>query len=92
MTDQAARFDLKLIIARYPTAASAIRRLALADTNFRSICEDFLVALAALQRLRSLPDGENRPETHDYLAAVHGLDKEIRLALEEDGALPGSEH
>lgn len=83
MTDRTPHLDLNPIIARFPTAARAIRRLALSDPAFRSICEDHSLASATLERFRQLSEHSERPEVAEYRGLVEGLQDEIRRYLED---------
>ena len=78
MTDLgAARSDLAQVLGRFPQAAPLIRRLALADQSFRSLCEDYTLARDTLARFQAMPDAQQRPEIAEYLPVIAEIESEI---------------
>lgn len=65
------------VLERFPKDAALVRRLFLSDTEFQSICEDYVVALDALAHFRERPDADRRPEVAEYEALIEELEKEI---------------
>ncbi|HWK63374.1 MAG TPA: hypothetical protein VNS34_00425 [Rhizobiaceae bacterium] len=79
--DEPARLDLKQIIERFPGKGSLIRRLALKDEAFRTICEEYTLARASLSWFEARPDASERPEIPDYKSVIAALEDEIQEFL-----------
>jgi hypothetical protein len=91
MTDRhAATADLALVVGRFPESAPLIRRLFLADTVFRGVCEDYVLARNNLIRFQNLPDAPQRPEIAEYQFLIADLESEI-AALIRQAAGPATE-
>jgi hypothetical protein len=61
--------------------AEAVRRLYLRDEQFRSICEDLLLAQTSLLRFESRPDAETRVKIKDFRNVLQELKAELRTYL-----------
>jgi hypothetical protein len=61
--------------------AEEVSRLALRSEAFRTICEDYGMALEALEllELRNLPQDVGR--VHEYRVLIQDLEKELQYAL-----------
>ena len=77
----AARTGLAEAIARFPDQAPLLRRLALKDQAFRSLCEDYALALASLARFEARSDAAKRPEIADYQMVIAELESEVARFL-----------
>lgn len=77
---------LSQVIARFPAHARTARLLLLASPAFRSICEDYALALDGLARFERLGGSDGRPEIADYRAAIAGLEAEIATLLQGPAA------
>ena len=60
------------------------RRLFLKDHGFRSVCEDYALAVETLARFESLPDAEYRTEIPEYRRLIRELEMEILSFLEDE--------
>ena len=80
-----AQTGLAQAVARFPEAAAALRRLALADPAFREICEEYALAQQSLARFEARPDAAERPEIGDYRTVIAELESEIDRFLKEAG-------
>lgn len=69
------------VIERFPERVQTVRLLYLRDERFRAICEDFTLAISALQRFEQRPDASLRPEVDDYRTLVRELEEELRVHL-----------
>ena len=72
-------------VARFPEAATALRRLALTDPAFREICEEYALAERSLAGFEARPDAAERPEIDDYRTVIAELENEIDRLLKEAG-------
>lgn len=72
---------VELVVERFPERMDLIRRLYLRDERFRSICEDFSLSIASLQRFEGRPDAHLRPEVDDYRSMLRELEAEPRTYL-----------
>lgn len=64
-------------IRRFPDWSLEIRRLALSDASFRSLCDDFGDAEEALARWRQAPADDGAVRTTEYATLVEELAAEI---------------
>lgn len=71
-------------VARFPEHAAALRRLVLADPEFRGLCEDYALAQESLSRFEARPDADERPEVGDYRGLIAELEREIGRFLRQD--------
>ena len=69
------------VLERFPDQAAVIRRRMIADPLFRTICDDYAAAVAALHRFESLPSVVGERRRAEYQVLVLGLEREIRQAL-----------
>jgi len=69
----------------FPDRAEDVRRLYLRDEQFRSICEDLLLAQASLQRFESRADAETREEIEDFRNVLQELKGELHAYLIASG-------
>jgi len=65
----------------FPDRAEEVSRLALRSEAFRTICEDYGMAVEALELLevRKLPQDVGK--IHEYRGLIQDLEKELRYAL-----------
>jgi hypothetical protein len=77
---------LRQVIERFPEHARAARLLLLASPAFRSVCEDYALALDGLARFERLDGAGGRAEIADYRAAIAGLEAEITMLLQGPAA------
>lgn len=75
---------MKVVFDRFPRFVPAIRRLFLKDHGFRSICEDYALAVESLARFEGLPDAEYRTEIPEYRSVIRELELEILSSLENE--------
>jgi hypothetical protein len=70
----------------YPNWAEEITRLALRSEAFRTMCEDYGMAVEALELLehRNLPQDAHKMQ--EYRALVHELENELKSELLAAGA------
>jgi hypothetical protein len=78
-----AQTRLARAVARFPEHAIALRRLVLADPEFRGLCEDYALAQESLARFEARPDAAERPEVPDYRRLIAELEREIGRFLGE---------
>jgi hypothetical protein len=76
-----ARSGIAHAVARFPDAAAELRRLAIAEPEFRNLCEEYGLAHESLARFEALPDAAERPEVLDYRSIIDELEKEITCFL-----------
>jgi hypothetical protein len=67
---------LAALLRRFPDRELAIRRLHRSDSRFRSVCDDYEEAAAALRRWEGTRSGW-APETADYRRLCADLEAEI---------------
>ena len=79
------QMGLARAVARFPEAATALRRLALTDPAFREICEEYALAQQSLAGFEARLDAAERPEIADYRTVIVELENEIYRFLEEAG-------
>ncbi len=68
-------------IARFPDQTAHLRRLAIRDQSFRSLCEDYALAKASLAGFEARSDAAERPEIADYRVVIGELESEIARFL-----------
>lgn len=74
--------DLTQVLERFCGDATLIRRLAVVDDTFWSICEDYALARKTLAQLeKSEPREKHGVEIAEYVALVADLEREIVEAL-----------
>lgn len=85
MTDpEGSRLDLTQVLELFPDHAARIRRLAVVDETFSSICEDYALAKATLAHLEAFEATDQRAaEIADYRDLVADLEREIGVALKD---------
>ena len=71
-----------LAVGFFPDCALAVRHLYLRDEQFRSICEDLLLAQVSLQQFESRADAETREEINDFRNVLQELKAELRAYLD----------
>lgn len=81
------RAAIAQVAERFPTMAPTLRRLALRDPAFRSLCEDYALARASLAAFEARPDADVRPEIADYRSVIDELDAEIARFLADAATL-----
>ncbi len=70
-------------VQRFPERGSEIRRLALADTTFRGLCDDLLEAEAALARWKQELAPRSVERQREYEQLVRELTDEIAAVLSQ---------
>ena len=65
------------LLARFPGREDAIRHAALRDRTFRELCDDLLLAMAALERFEHRPDAAQRIEIPEYRGLIAELEAEL---------------
>ena len=78
-----AQAGLARAVARFPEAATALRRLALTDAVLREICEDYALAQESLAAFEARLDAAERPEIGDYRTIIAEIEGEIDRRLKE---------
>ena len=68
-------------VQRFPHWGSEIRRLALADTTFRGLCDDLLEAEVALARWTLEDDAQSVERQREYDVLVRELADEIATTV-----------
>jgi hypothetical protein len=81
-----AKAGLARAVARFPEATAALRRLALADPEFRELCEEYALAQQSLARFEARADARERPEVGEYRLVIAELESEIDRFLKEAGS------
>ena len=72
-------------VARFPEAAARLRRLAMADADFRELCEEYGLAQQSLAGYEARPDAAERTEIAEYRILIAELEDEISRLLTEAG-------
>jgi hypothetical protein len=72
---------IETLARRFPQHASTIPRLQARDPNFRSICEDYGLALRALEHWQMTASSSPR-KVEEYRLIVKELEAEALTALE----------
>ena len=70
-------------VQRFPEWGGEIRRLALADTTFRGLCDDLLEAEAALARWTREDAAPSEERQREYGLLVRELADEIAAAVSQ---------
>ncbi len=86
-TTDSVKAGLERAAARFPEEAGRLPDLAVTDSRFRELCEDYGLAHDSLATFEAMPDAAERPEVPDYRAVIAELETEIRRFLAE--ARPG---
>jgi len=73
---------VKHVMDRFPADAELVLRCALESERFRSLCEDYALALEASRRLESVDRQIVESRIADYRALMSDLEQEIRRTLE----------
>lgn len=76
--------DLAPVIRRFPTQEFTARRLCASDPEFRRLCEDYAIAICALERWTT-----DKAKAQDYRRIVGELEEEILEYFEIGQRLPG---
>lgn len=75
---------LSFVLRLFPDATAAVRRLYLANDEFRSICEDYALACTGFQRLSTT--ATPRPdEIDDYRSVMDDLERELSFYVAGTG-------
>ena len=72
---------IRAAIRRFPLKALEIRRVALANADFRSLCEDLADAEAAFERCASAADADKDKRRSEYQILKEELAIEIEQML-----------
>jgi len=70
------------VMDRFPADADLVLQCALENERFRSLCEDYALALEALRRLEALDRRMVESRIADYRALMTDLEREIQSTLE----------
>jgi len=76
---------LRHVVDRYPARAALILRMATTDEEFRSLCEDYALAMNTLLRMEALDQKRIEHKIAEYRAIIDDLEREIGRALVEAG-------
>jgi hypothetical protein len=77
--------DVNLIATRVKADAGAVAKLAGSSEEFRSLCEDYILAVETLRRLEAPHRLEDHPKVVEYQRIVGELEGEIAGALAAKG-------
>lgn len=72
---------INFIDQKFPTFSLKARELYLRDENFRSICEDLVLAMESLRNFEARKDAPVRSEIKEYRCLVRELEDEVRSIL-----------
>jgi hypothetical protein len=70
------------VMDRFPADAELVLRCALESERFRSLCEDYALALEASRRLEAVDRQIVESRIADYRALMNDLEQEIHKTLE----------
>lgn len=73
--------DLQNALEAFPEDAALVLRLFLAESGFRSVCEDYRLALEGVIAFASMKGPEPRVEVEDYRRLVGELKAEMGKAI-----------
>jgi hypothetical protein len=73
---------VKHVMDRFPADAELVLKCALESERFRSLCEDYALALEASRRLESLERPIVERRIADYRALMSDLEQEIQRTLQ----------
>jgi hypothetical protein len=73
---------VKHVMDRFPAEADLVLRCALESESFRSLCEDYALALEALRRLEAFDRHMVESRIADYRVLMRELEREIQGILE----------
>lgn len=74
---------LTLIRTSFPDRDEFIEHAFRQSESFRSVCEDYCECIAVLERWKQLETAEAPIRRQEYAELIVGLDREIRIWLEE---------
>jgi hypothetical protein len=77
------RHALQLVLLRFPEHKAHVCGLALRDTDFRELCENYGLARRALERFEADGAHPPRPEIAEYRVLIRDLEHEILVALDD---------
>lgn len=66
----------------FPESGEAVSELALRSEAFRSLCEDYGLAMEALRQLELRNRPEDVEKMHEYRRLLHELEGELRTAFD----------
>ncbi len=75
------QFQLGQIFKKFPNESVIAASLYYSQESFRSLCEDYSLALVTLASLKKMPDAPARTEVAEYQSIVSELESEIRSYL-----------
>jgi uncharacterized protein YdcH (DUF465 family) len=70
------------VIALHPAKADLIRRLLMANSDFRQLCDDYRQVTDTIAQLDAIPETTSREIHSDYVRLRHDLAADITSALE----------
>lgn len=73
----AERSDLAQVLGHFPEAAVRIQKLFQNDQEFRSLCEDYILARDCLAKFLALSSIQERPEVAEYTSVIAEPKEEI---------------
>ncbi|BCH24021.1 hypothetical protein MesoLjLb_38060 [Mesorhizobium sp. L-8-3] len=87
---ESSRAALSAALRRFPELELTIRRMIVADQNFRDMCEELAEAEAALSRADQLPLPIRAARKAEWQDLVERLAREVDAALQEQQAVTRS--
>lgn len=66
----------------FPERGEAVSELALRSETFRSLCEDYGLAMETLRQMELRNRPQDVEKMHDYRRLLHELERELRTAFD----------
>lgn len=66
----------------FPETGEAVSELALMSETFRTLCEDYGLAVDALRQLELRNRPQDIEKMHEYRQLLHELERELRAAFD----------
>ncbi|HYT74096.1 MAG TPA: hypothetical protein VEL79_05050 [Vicinamibacterales bacterium] len=80
--------QLESLALRFPAQAAVLRRLYMRERNFRTICDEYNVALRAYEHWKagetSPPNGKRELRERDYHEIIQELEIEVQEQLKKE--------
>ncbi len=70
------------VIELHPERADLIRRLLMANSGFRQLCEDYRLVTEMISGTDAIPSKPSREIHSEYVRLRHDLETDIAIALE----------